>query len=77
MMKGMRAGIAAVITDVFYTIGRSVVKEKNILPICIMAAAFVAVYFFKVNVMIIILAAGAIGWGSILIRLKNQKIKSK
>ena len=77
MMKGMRAGIAAVITDVVYTMGRSVVKEKNILPICIMAAAFVAVYFFKVNVMIIILAAGAIGWGSILIRLKNQKIKSK
>lgn len=77
MMKGMRAGIAAVIADVVYTMGRSVVKEKNILPICIMAAAFVAVYFFKVNVMIIILAAGAIGWGSILIRLKNQKIKSK
>lgn len=77
MMKGMRAGIAAVIADVVYTMGRSVVKEKNILPICIMSAAFVAVYFFKVNVMIIILTAGAIGCGSILIRLKNQKIKSK
>lgn len=74
LMRGMQAGVAAVIIDVVYTMGKSIVKEKNILPILVMVAAFIAVYFFNVNVMIIILIAGLIGCGTIYLQTKQGKI---
>lgn len=77
LMKGMRVGVAAVIADVVYSMGKSVVQEKNILPICVMAATFVAVYFFKINVIVVILAAGVIGCGSIFLRCRRKTIDSK
>lgn len=77
LMKGMRVGVAAVIADVVYTMGKSVVKEKNILPIFIMTASFAAVYFFKINVIVIILTAGIIGCGSIFLRSKHKTIDPK
>lgn len=77
LMTGMQVGVAAVIADVVYDMGKSVVKEKNILPILVMAAAFIAVYFFKVNVIVIILAAGIVGCGSIFLRKKGKMIDQK
>ncbi len=60
-LRGMRAGVAAVILDVVWSLGSDVVKERSILHIAVMAAAFAAVCFFRVNVMLVILAAGLIG----------------
>ncbi|MBC8558813.1 chromate transporter [Fumia xinanensis] len=73
LMRGMQAGVAAVIIDVVYTMGRSIIKEKNILPILVMITAFAAVYFFNVNVMIIIFAAGVIGCGTIYLQTSQGK----
>ena len=72
LMRGMQAGVAAVIIDVVYTMAKSVVQEKNVPPIFIMAAAFVAVYFFKVNVVVIIILAGIIGCGNRFLRSRNK-----
>ena len=60
-LRGMRAGVAAVILDVVWSLGSDVVKERSNLHIAVMAAAFAAVCFFRVNVMLVILAAGLIG----------------
>lgn len=60
-LRGMRAGVAAVILDVVWSLGSDVVKERSILHIAVMTAAFAAVCFFRVNVMLVILAAGLIG----------------
>ena len=60
-MAGMSAGVAAVICDVVYTMGRSVVRLKRVLPLAVMVAAFVAACFFDVNVILIILVCGAVG----------------
>lgn len=61
VLKGMQAGVAAVIADVVINMGSNVIKGEKALPIILMAGAFVAAYFFKINVMYIILICGAVG----------------
>jgi chromate transporter len=60
-LKGMQAGIAAVIADVVIRDAGAIFKSKNTLAIAIALASFIALYFFDVNVMLIILACGALG----------------
>lgn len=60
-LKGMQAGVAAVILDVVFGLGANVVKQRNALLVLIMVLAFIATYFFKVNVIYIILAGALAG----------------
>lgn len=61
VLKGMQAGVAAVILDAACSLGESVLKEKSNLSIFIMTAAFVCDFFLEVNVVYIILVATCIG----------------
>lgn len=74
-LKGMQAGVAAVILDVVFGLGKNVIKEKSAILIVIMIAAFIATFVFKVNVMYIILVAMVIGVGMSLYNLKKNKAK--
>ena len=60
-MDGMLAGVAAVICDVVFTMGRSVFRLRRILPVVILIVSFAAVRFFSVNIILIILICGSIG----------------
>ena len=72
MLRGMSCGVAAVILDVSVTLGRKVIrgggkknengnKKETGIHTAVMAAAFVATFFLKVNVIWIILFAAGIG----------------
>ena len=61
VLHGMQAGVAAVILDVVIGLGHDVVKQRSALHLLVMVAAFVAVAFFDVNVILIILAAALVG----------------
>lgn len=61
VLKGMQAGVAAVILDVVWGLGGNVVKTRSPLYIGLMVLAFVASFVFDVNVIVIILAAAAFG----------------
>ncbi len=61
VLKGMQAGVAAVILDAACSLGESVLKEKSSRSIFIMTAAFVCDFFLGVNVVYIILVAACIG----------------
>ena len=61
VLKGMQAGVAAVVLDVALGLGTQVVKSRSVLRILGMTAAFVAVYFFDWNVIWVLLAAAVIG----------------
>lgn len=61
VLKGMQAGVAAVILDVVWGLGGDVLRTRSPLYVGLMAAAFIASYFFGVNVILIILAAAAFG----------------
>ena len=73
LLKGMQAGVAAVIADVVIGMGGKVLKSKSVLSIIIMLAAFCAVFFFNVNVIYIILCAAVIGVIDALVLIKKQK----
>lgn len=61
VLKGMQAGVAAVILDVVCNLGKKVAERKSIIDLFIVLGAFAATFFFKVNVVFIILIAGLIG----------------
>lgn len=61
VLKGMQAGVAAVILDVVCGLASGVIKQKKVSLFIIMIAAFIAAVFFDVNVIYIILACAAAG----------------
>lgn len=65
-LKGMQAGVAAVIVDVSLNLGTRVVKERDPLCIVLMIVAFVLNYALHVNVIYIILGAALLGIGKAL-----------
>lgn len=76
VMVGMLAGVAAVLCDVVLTMGASVVKERKVLPIMILAAPFIAVHFFKINIGLVILVCGVLGAADSF-RQKKRKEKER
>lgn len=70
---GMQAAVGAVIVDVVIGMGMNVVRLKKVLPICIMAGAFLASCVFGLNAIWIILFCGALGALSTLLRGKKRK----
>lgn len=72
-MAGMLCGVAAVIFDVVINMGKSVFKQKRILPMLVLLCSFIAVRFLDVNIIIIILVCGVIGALDTLYREKKAK----
>lgn len=60
-LQVMRAGVAAVIFDVVFSLAGNIIKTKSILWMGLMATAFIASYFFNVSAVAIILLCGAVG----------------
>ena len=70
ILQGMQAGVAAVLVDVVWKLGKNAVKG-GVSSIVVMVVAFVLVCFLDVNVVIVIL--GAIALGVIRILLNRRK----
>ena len=60
-MTGMLAGVAAVICDVVINMAKSILEQKRVIPVLVLVGSFVAVRFFDVNIMVVILVCGMIG----------------
>jgi len=60
-LKGMQCGVAAVILDVALSMGKNVLKERQWVHAAVMIAAFAATFFFRLNVVWIILLAAVVG----------------
>lgn len=73
MMRGMQAGIAAIIADAVYGMARPFLSKKGIPSIAIMILAFIASWFLGINIAIIILAAGFLGALSSLLQNRRGK----
>lgn len=72
-LRGMQSGVAAVILDVSVSLGSKVFKEKQWPRAAVMGLAFIATFFFRVNVIWIILAAAAVGVAAVLAGGKGGK----
>ena len=77
VMKGMQAGVAAVICDVVVSMGWNVLKLRRVLPVIMLVGAFVASCFFDWNVVLIILVCAVIGAVDTWRRERDEKNKEK
>ena len=73
LLRGMQAGVAAVITDAVSGMIGNVVKGKKAFSILLMVAAFVVTFFFDINVIYIILVGGLLGAIAVIFREKKRK----
>lgn len=62
LLNAMRAGVAAVIADVVWTMGAGVFKARRPLPVLLMALAFLAVYVLKLPIVLVLLSCGLAGF---------------
>lgn len=71
VLKGMQAGVAAVIADVVINLGGNVFKHKDVISVIIMVGAFIATFFLGINVIYIIIVCGSIGAIKVLLQIKK------
>ncbi|MBQ7645124.1 MAG: hypothetical protein IJS84_08885, partial [Spirochaetales bacterium] len=71
VLKGMQAGVAAIIISVSIDLAVKVIKEKSILYDSLIVVAFVLSFFFKVNVVFLIIAALLLGVALAFFRRKG------
>ena len=62
MLFGMQAGVVATICDVVWTMGKEVWNQRQKVYVVMMLVAFVCNVFFKVNLLIIIITSGVLGY---------------
>lgn len=66
VLKGMQAGVAAVIIDVSCSLSKNYFKNKKIFEIILIIISFIFVFLVKINVIYILLAAALIGVVSVI-----------
>ena len=74
-LRGMQAGVAAVILDVVCGLGIKEFHSHSALRLCILGAAFIAAFVLDVNVIYIILATALVGVISALAARKRGGAK--
>lgn len=75
VLLGMQAGVAAIIVNVVYNMGKRIVVQKKIIPILVMIAALIAGIIFQVNILWLLLFSGVIGALTTVWELKRTKTK--
>lgn len=73
ILKGMQAGVAAVILDVALDLAQKALAVHKGFSLLVMLAAFVSVYFLKINIVYVILVVTILS----LIRYFSLKLSSK
>ena len=75
MLEGMQAGVGAVIASVSYQMGSDIIGKKSALSVFIMLIAFLINFYFKVNVIYIILICILVGVIQTLLSKGMEKSK--
>ena len=73
MLKGMQAGVSALLLDVVVSLCKRVTDGRDKIDIAVMAAAFIAVAFLKVKVLPVILTALALGILRALLSARKER----
>jgi len=74
-LLGMQPAIAAIIADVVVSLGKNVIKQKQIIFVIIMIVSFFTVYFFHVNLVIVLFCCAVIGGVYSLFKTKKNSTR--
>lgn len=73
ILRGMQAGVAAVLIHLSFTMSKTALEDRKILSIALFAISVVGVVFFGVDVIIAILFCGIAGGISVLYESRKQE----
>ena len=73
LLKGMQAGVGAVICSVVLDMGKGIIHSRNISSILIMVISFCITYFLNINVIFVVIACILIGVLRVLYSFKGGK----
>ena len=73
VLKGMQAGVAAVMVNVTVTLCRNVLKDREPAAFLMLAGASVAAVVFQVDIIVIIVVCGMVGGCNTLLSRKGQQ----
>lgn len=71
LMFGMQIGVVAVILNVVFNMAKDVLKTKDIVNAIILIGAFLAGFVFELNIIVIIVGAGLLGFLNNMWRVKK------
>lgn len=74
MMFGMQIGVVAVILNVVFNMVKDILKTKDRVNAFILVGAFLAGFVFKLNIILIIVAAGLLGFLNNMWKVKKGEI---
>lgn len=72
-MTGMTAGVAAVVSDVVTSMTVDVLKKKRLLPVLMLVISFILLEVFDINIILLILIAGLVGYLDSLYLKRRKK----
>jgi chromate transporter len=61
VLRGMSAGVAAVVVDAVVKMALNVVGEKSVFSTCLMVLSFIGVLFFNIDVKLVLLVCALLG----------------
>ncbi len=73
ILRGMNAGVAAVVCDAAFSLGKGIVKEKSVFSIIIMLGAFISVFFLHIDIKLVIATSGVLGISRMIILRRASK----
>ena len=73
VLKGLQAGVAAVILDVVCGLGGKILKERSVLSLTIMLLSFILAFAFNVNVILLVIAGIVIGVIRAVIGMRTKR----
>lgn len=76
LLNGMKVGVGAVIMSVVWDMAAGVTRYRDYLLIAIMCVTFIANYFFKINIIYIIMITATIGAIRTLIRESKDRFST-
>ena len=77
VLTAIRAGVAAIIVDVVLKLAKNVLDEKSIIAVVLMIGSFIASFVFDINLMLIIITCGCIGYLYSRIQRKSKEEEKK
>ena len=72
LMAGMLIGVAAVIADLVISMAWDILKKKRMLQISMLVLSFILVEFLNLNIIILILIAGLVGYLDYLMQRRGK-----
>lgn len=62
ILQGMQAGVAVLIVNAVFSMGKTALKRNRVFSLLLMLAVFVAIFFFDISVLWILLFSGLAGY---------------